>query len=72
MESSDILRKLQKFGPFSTYNAIILSEQPEKKEWKMSQTFAGFSEYLNLKYVVKKGQNYVHVVIDEWPLVIIY
>ena len=73
--SSDILTRPQKFGPYSTYNLILLKVRQSrkqimmssilpkneswdnfqyitlamsKKEWKISQIFLAFSEYLNI------------------------
>ena len=46
-QSSDILRRSQKFGQSSTYNLttyLVVSN----KEWKMGQTFESFSGYLNV------------------------
>ena len=46
-QSSDILRRSQKFGQSSTYNLttyLVMSN----KEWKMGQTFESFSGYLNV------------------------
>ena len=42
-ESSDILRRPQKFDLSSTYDLIL----DNLKNWKMGQIFVAFSEYLN-------------------------
>ena len=51
-ESSDILRRPQKFIASSTYNLAVLKVN---KKWKMGEISAAFSESLNCNLTFARG-----------------